>query len=98
MVFCLGFAKNFTPYTGGTAEVLGGTLVGTVYNVGTFIVCGCTQVNEIQAHPQGNIRVTSPISSTWVLDLTFDSSLSYPDGYVIMEGYDGYQRWCGELE
>jgi hypothetical protein len=75
---------------GGIADIRGGKLVGTVYNAGTLILCGCVNVNEIQAHPQGVIRVTSPITSTWTIDLTFDNTLNYPNNYVIVEGAEGY--------
>ncbi len=75
---------------GGIADIRGGKLVGTVYNAGTLILCGCVNVNEIQAHPQGVIRVTSPISSTWTIDLTFDNTAHYPNNYVIVEGAEGY--------
>ena len=76
--------------TGGTAEVKGGNLTGTVYNAGTLILCGCVQVNEIQVLPQSIIRVTSPITSTWVLDLTVDETVDYPNGCILLEGGNGY--------
>ena len=76
--------------TGGTAEVKGGNLTGTVYNAGTLILCGCVQVNEIQVLPQSIIRVTSPITSTWVLDLTVDETVDYPNGCILLEGGNGH--------
>lgn len=84
--------------TGGRVDILGGALEGTIYNAGILTLSGGVKLSEIQAHPQGVIQVTSKILNRWMIDLTFDEANSYPDGFVIMEGAEGYKLTFDDLD